>query len=104
MRPQNLSTEEIALVNVPYGLNGERSMRPLGLAYLGAFLEAHDITAKGFDFSDCSQPLEDLVHRYHLFRFPVVGLSFYNIIPFDISCFTMVDLWLGSPLHTLAIN
>jgi radical SAM superfamily enzyme YgiQ (UPF0313 family) len=79
MRPQNLSTEEIALVNVPYGLNGERSMRPLGLAYLGAFLEAHDITAKGFDFSDCSQPLEDLVHRYHLFRFPVVGLSFYNI-------------------------
>jgi radical SAM superfamily enzyme YgiQ (UPF0313 family) len=73
-------TAEIALVNVPYGGDGSgRSMRPLGLSYLGAFLNARNISTQGFDFSDSKLSAEDLVDRYSLFKYPVVGLSFYNV-------------------------
>ncbi|MER8422788.1 radical SAM protein [Mesorhizobium sp. M0220] len=71
---------EIALVNVPYGsADGERSMRPLGLSYLGAFLADRGVRAKGFDFSDSSMNPTEIVERYRLADYPVVGLSFYNI-------------------------
>ena len=49
----------IALVNVPYG-ETTGSLRPLGLAALGAFLMAHGINATGFDFSDSRREPEDL--------------------------------------------
>ena len=68
---------EIALVNVPYGTSGE-SMRPLGLASLGAYLEAQGISTRGFDFSDSQASPEELVERFGLEQYPVIGLSFYN--------------------------
>jgi radical SAM superfamily enzyme YgiQ (UPF0313 family) len=67
----------IALVNVPYG-ETTGSLRPLGLAALGAFLMARGINATGFDFSDSRREPEDLVEHFGLAKFPVVGLSFYN--------------------------
>jgi anaerobic magnesium-protoporphyrin IX monomethyl ester cyclase len=69
----------IALVNVPYGSSGGQSMRPLGLSYLGAYLLARGIPARGFDFSDSTLAPEDLVEAYRLFDYPAVGLSFYNV-------------------------
>ena len=69
----------IALVNVPYGNSGGQSMRPLGLSYLGAYLLARGIPARGYDFSDSRLTPEELVERYRLYDFPAVGLSFYNV-------------------------
>ena len=69
---------DIALVNVPYGTKG-KSMRPLGLAYLGAYLNSRGFVAHGFDFShDLSSP-HDLVQNFKLYKYPVVGISFYNV-------------------------
>jgi radical SAM superfamily enzyme YgiQ (UPF0313 family) len=67
----------VALVNVPYG-DGGRSMRPLGLTALGAYVRAHGHDAVGFDLSDATESPGRLVDRFELWRFPVIGLSFYN--------------------------
>src|SRR5690348_10418066 len=73
-----MNARPIALINVPYGTGGE-SMRPLGLSYLGSYLNAHQIKTRGFDFSDSSLSPETLVRKYSLDEFPLVGLSFYNV-------------------------
>jgi radical SAM superfamily enzyme YgiQ (UPF0313 family) len=69
--------KSVALVNVPYGSSGN-SMRPLGLAYIGAYLVKHGVPAVGFDFSDSQKPGEELVSTSGLSQYDFVGLSFYN--------------------------
>jgi radical SAM superfamily enzyme YgiQ (UPF0313 family) len=68
----------VALVNPSVGYSDRRKSKPIGLAYIGAFLRerGHDVT--GFDFGDSPETPEHLGFRYRLDEYDVVGFSVYN--------------------------
>lgn len=77
----------IALINVPYGVPGV-AMRPIGLAYLGAWLKANNVCVDGFDFSVSTASSAELIRQYNLNRYPIIGISFYNtnaLIAYDLA-------------------
>ncbi|MGD3108548.1 B12-binding domain-containing radical SAM protein [Streptomyces sp. YGL11-2] len=68
----------IALVNPSIGYAGRRKSRPVGLAYIGAYLHRHGFEATGFDFGDSLEDPADLSERHSLDQFSLVGFSVYN--------------------------
>ncbi|MGW0390779.1 B12-binding domain-containing radical SAM protein [Streptomyces sp. NPDC003042] len=68
----------IALVNPSVGYSDRRKSKPIGLAYIGAYLERHGFDATGFDFGDSPVAPDALCAKHHLDRFETVGFSVYN--------------------------
>jgi len=54
-------------------------MRPLGLAYISAYLHSRGRDVDTYDFSDSLTAPDELVRRFDLAHYRVVGLSFYNV-------------------------
>jgi len=70
---------DITLINVPYQSEGGQVMKPLGLCYLASFLVSKGFSVVGLDFSYSKLSPGQLVDKFKLYDFPIVGLSFYNI-------------------------
>ncbi|MEU2511923.1 B12-binding domain-containing radical SAM protein [Streptomyces syringium] len=68
----------IALVNPSVGYSDRRKSKPIGLAYIGAYLRRNGFEASGFDFGDSPEAPGDLSARHGLDRFAMVGFSVYN--------------------------
>ncbi|MFC4031450.1 B12-binding domain-containing radical SAM protein [Streptomyces polygonati] len=68
----------IALVNPSVGFSDRRKSKPIGLAYLMAYLDKHGYPSSGFDFGDSEDDTVELAELYGLDRFDVVGFSVYN--------------------------
>ncbi|GAA2434386.1 B12-binding domain-containing radical SAM protein [Streptomyces mauvecolor] len=68
----------IALVNPSVGYSDRRKSKPIGLAYIGAYLAHHGFPAAGFDFGDSPQSPAALSGEHRLDRFETVGFSVYN--------------------------
>ncbi len=68
----------IAFVNPSVGFSDRRKSKPIGLAYLMAYLENHGYPSSGFDFGDSEDDALELAELYGLDRFDVVGFSVYN--------------------------
>lgn len=72
------SVPPIALVNPSVGYSDRRKSKPIGLAYIGAYLRAHGFDADGFDFGDSEVAPVELSRRHRLDRYEMVGFSVYN--------------------------
>ncbi|WP_221348426.1 B12-binding domain-containing radical SAM protein [Streptomyces beigongshangae] len=68
----------IAFVNPSVGFSDRRKSKPIGLAYIMAYLEKHGFPSSGFDFGDSEDDAVELAGTYGLDRFDVVGFSVYN--------------------------
>lgn len=68
----------IALVNPSVGYSDRRKSKPIGLAYIGAYLRQHGFEATGFDFGDSPGRPAELSARHGLDAFSLVGFSVYN--------------------------
>ncbi|MGP3683522.1 B12-binding domain-containing radical SAM protein [Streptomyces sp. IBSNAI002] len=71
-------TPGIAFVNPSVGFSDRRKAKPIGLAYIMAYLEKHGYASSGFDFGDSEDDAVELAEIYGLDRFDVVGFSVYN--------------------------
>lgn len=67
----------IAFVNPTVGPARRRTV-PVGLAYIISFLQAHGHASDGFDFGDSASAPVDLVQKYQLHEYALVGFSIYN--------------------------
>jgi radical SAM superfamily enzyme YgiQ (UPF0313 family) len=67
-----------AFVNASVGFSDRRKSKPIGLAYIMAFLARHGFESTGFDFGDATDPPTSLAERFGLDRYDVVGFSVYN--------------------------
>ncbi|MBQ0847898.1 B12-binding domain-containing radical SAM protein [Streptomyces sp. BH-SS-21] len=68
----------IAFVNPSVGFSDRRKSKPIGLAYIMAYLEKAGFPSSGFDFGDSEDDAVELAAHYGLDRFDVVGFSVYN--------------------------
>ena len=68
----------IAFVNPSVGFSDRRKSKPIGLAYIMAYLERSGFPSSGFDFGDSEDDAVELAALYGLDRFDVVGFSVYN--------------------------
>ncbi len=68
----------VAFVNPSVGFSDRRKSKPIGLAYIMAFLAEHGFSSKGFDFGDSEDDAIFLAETYGLDQFDVVGFSVYN--------------------------
>lgn len=68
----------IAFVNPSVGFSDRRKAKPIGLAYLMAYLDAHGHPSAGFDFGDSEDDAVHLAELYGLDHFDMVGFSVYN--------------------------
>jgi radical SAM superfamily enzyme YgiQ (UPF0313 family) len=68
----------VAFVNPSVGYSDRRKSKPIGLAYIGAYVRQHGYYAAGFDFGDSLHRPVDLSAKHELDRFDVVGFSVYN--------------------------
>lgn len=68
----------IAFVNPSVGFSDRRKSKPIGLAYIMAYLREHGFDSCGFDFGDSEDDALALAEHYQLDRFDVVGFSVYN--------------------------
>ncbi|MET9498452.1 radical SAM protein [Streptomyces sp. NPDC006552] len=71
-------TPRIAFVNPSVGFSDRRKSKPIGLAYLIAYLKEHAYPSSGFDFGDSEDDPLDLARIYGLDTYDVVGFSVYN--------------------------
>jgi len=69
---------KIAFVNPSVGFSERRKSVPIGLAYIMAYLEAKGYQSDGYDFGDSTTPPAELVRKYELWKYDLVGLSVYN--------------------------
>lgn len=67
-----------AFVNASVGFSDRRKSKPIGLAYIMAFLARHGYQSTGFDFGDATDAPTWLAETFGLDRFDVVGFSVYN--------------------------
>lgn len=68
----------IAFLNPSVGVSDRRKSIPIGLAYLMAYLESEGFPSTGYDFGDSMLSPAELVHRYGLWNYDLVGMSVYN--------------------------
>ncbi|WP_326729469.1 B12-binding domain-containing radical SAM protein [Streptomyces phaeochromogenes] len=73
-----LTRPDIAFVNPSVGFSDRRKSKPIGLAYIMAYLEKSGFPSSGFDFGDSEDDAVELAAHYGLDRFDVVGFSVYN--------------------------
>ncbi|MEU8861217.1 B12-binding domain-containing radical SAM protein [Streptomyces umbrinus] len=73
-----LTRPAIAFVNPSVGFSDRRKSKPIGLAYIMAYLEKSGFPSSGFDFGDSEDDAVELAAHYGLDRFDVVGFSVYN--------------------------
>ncbi|MCX4907253.1 radical SAM protein [Streptomyces sp. NBC_00878] len=73
-----LTRPAIAFVNPSVGFADRRKSKPIGLAYIMAYLEKSGFPSLGFDFGDSEDDAVELAALYGLDRFDVVGFSVYN--------------------------
>ncbi|MGW3416827.1 B12-binding domain-containing radical SAM protein [Streptomyces phaeochromogenes] len=73
-----LTRPAIAFVNPSVGFSDRRKSKPIGLAYIMAYLEKSGFPSSGFDFGDSEDDAVELAAHYSLDRFDVVGFSVYN--------------------------
>ncbi|MET9561461.1 B12-binding domain-containing radical SAM protein [Streptomyces tauricus] len=73
-----LTRPAIAFVNPSVGFSDRRKSKPIGLAYIMAYLEKAGFPSSGFDFGDSEDDAVELAALYGLDRFDVVGFSVYN--------------------------
>ncbi|KRV51268.1 hypothetical protein AQ490_00400 [Wenjunlia vitaminophila] len=73
-----LTRPAVAFVNPSVGFSDRRKAKPIGLAYIMAYLEKHGFPSSGFDFGDSEDDAVELAEHYGLDRFDVVGFSVYN--------------------------
>ncbi|MFK4687377.1 B12-binding domain-containing radical SAM protein [Streptomyces pristinaespiralis] len=71
-------TPRIAFVNPSVGFSDRRKSKPIGLAYLMAYLEQRGFPSSGFDFGDSEDDPVGLARLYGLDGYDVVGFSVYN--------------------------
>ncbi|MFS8200286.1 B12-binding domain-containing radical SAM protein [Streptomyces sp. CWNU-52B] len=75
---ETLTRPAIAFVNPSVGFSDRRKSKPIGLAYIMAYLEKSGFPSSGFDFGDSEDDAVELAALYGLDRFDVVGFSVYN--------------------------
>ena len=68
----------IAFINPSVGFSDRRKSKPIGLAYIMAYLREHGYENSGFDFGDSEDDPLLLCERYGLDQFDVLGFSVYN--------------------------
>lgn len=68
----------LAFVNPSVGFSDRRKSKPIGLAYIMAYLRSHGYTSDGYDFGDAQEDPRALAERYGLDRYNCVGFSVYN--------------------------
>lgn len=68
----------IAFVNPTVGFSDRRKSKPIGLAYIMAFLKASGYASDGFDFGDSTEDPVHTAQQYGLDRYDIVGFSVYN--------------------------
>ncbi len=68
----------IALVNPSVGYSDRRKSKPIGLAYVGAYLRARGHDVVGFDFGDSTEAPAVLNALHGLDGFELIGFSVYN--------------------------
>ncbi|WP_459247282.1 B12-binding domain-containing radical SAM protein [Streptomyces youssoufiensis] len=65
-------------MNPSVGFSDRRKSKPIGLAYLMAYLRANGFESTGFDFGDSEDDPVELAELYGLDTFDIVGFSVYN--------------------------
>ena len=68
----------VAFVNPSVGFSDRRKSKPIGLAYIMAYLRSCGHDAIGYDFGDSEDDPVELARSYGLDRYAVVGFSVYN--------------------------
>ena len=69
---------KIAFVNPSVGFSDRRKSKPIGLAYIMAYLRAHGVSSDGYDFGDAVDDPAALAERFRLDGYDCVGFSVYN--------------------------
>ncbi|MFE2432251.1 B12-binding domain-containing radical SAM protein [Streptomyces sp. NPDC059373] len=68
----------IAFVNPSVGFSDRRKSKPIGLAYIMAYIRDHGFPSDGFDFGDSEDDPAELARQYGLGEYDIVGFSVYN--------------------------
>lgn len=73
-----MTPPSVAFVNPSVGFSDRRKSKPIGLAYVMAYLRSRGYPSTGFDFGDSVTPTLTLAEQHALDRYDVIGLSVYN--------------------------
>ncbi|MDP5315560.1 B12-binding domain-containing radical SAM protein [Streptomyces poriferorum] len=68
----------MAFVNPSVGYSDRRKSKPIGLAYVMAYLRSHGLESEGFDFGGALREPELLAAEHRLDTYDIVGFSVYN--------------------------
>lgn len=71
-------TPRIAFINPSVGFSDRRKSKPIGLAYIMAYLRQQGYPSTGYDFGDSQDDPLVLAEKYGLADFDVLGFSVYN--------------------------
>ncbi len=78
MRTETAHPPRIAFVNPSVGFSDRRKSKPIGLAYIMAYLRQHGYPSTGYDFGDSEDDPLLLARKYRLDDYDVIGFSVYN--------------------------
>src|SRR5262245_54547038 len=78
MTPAPYHAPQIAFVNPSVGFSDRRKSKPIGLAYIMAYLCQHGFPSTGYDFGDSEDDPVLLAEKYGLTDFDILGFSVYN--------------------------